>query len=132
MIPNHPACGHNFLLFGLASLVVLNRCAAVAAAEAAPSFARDIAPLLTTQCLKCHSGARAKGELDLTSRDHLLAGGDSGSVLTPGKAAESLLFEYVRDKKMPPRKPLNETQIELLRRWIDAGAVWKGPALTPP
>ncbi|MGH7221634.1 MAG: DUF1549 domain-containing protein, partial [Gemmataceae bacterium] len=132
MIPTQPARSHNLLLFGLACLFVLAGCTAVKAAEPATSFIRDIAPLLKAHCLKCHSGARAKGELDLTSRDRLLAGGDSGSVLTPGKAAESLLFEHVRDKKMPPRKPLSAAQIELLRRWIDAGAVWQGPALTPP
>jgi hypothetical protein len=114
------------------SLLALLGCASVATAEPAPSFERDIAPLLTARCLKCHGGARAKGDLDLTQRDRLLAGGASGSVIVPGKSAESLLLEYVRDKKMPPRQPLTQREIELLRRWIDAGADWQGPALRPP
>jgi hypothetical protein len=67
----------------------------------------------------------------LTRREHLLAGG-RGSVLTPGRAADSLLFQYVHDRKMPPKQSLSTAQIELLRRWIDAGAVWQGPALKPP
>ena len=33
---------------------------------------------------------------------------------------------------MPPRQPLNASQIELLAPRIDAGAVWEGPALSPP
>ncbi len=115
-----------------ACLLALLACGTVAAGEPAPSFERDIAPLLTVRCLKCHSGARAKGELDLTRRDRLLAGGDSGSVVTPGKSADSLLFDYVRAKKMPPKQPLSAKEIDLLRRWIDAGAAWQGPALSPP
>lgn len=122
----------NFVLGRIACLLVLAGCVPVAAAEPPPSFPRDIAPLLTTHCLKCHSGSQAKGELDLTRRERLLTGGDSGSALTPGKSADSLLFEYVRDKKMPPRQALNAAQIDLLRRWIDAGAVWQGPELKPP
>ncbi|HEY7315560.1 MAG TPA: DUF1549 domain-containing protein, partial [Gemmataceae bacterium] len=106
-------------------------CGSVMAAESGPSFEREIAPLLTSRCLKCHSGARAKGDLDLTRRERLLAGGASGTVVAPGKSADSLLYEYVRDKKMPPKQPLDEKEIELLRRWIDGGAHWKGPALRP-
>jgi len=116
----------------LACLFALLGCASAAAAETVPSFERDIAPLLTSRCLKCHSGARAKGDLDLTRHDRLLAGGANGSVVTPGKSADSLLFEYVRDKKMPPKQPFSEKEIDLFRRWIDAGASWQGPALSPP
>lgn len=118
-------------LLGILCFIVLAICRPLAgAAETPPAFERDIAPLLTTRCLRCHSGAKPKGDLDLTRRKHLLAG--SGAVVSPGKAAQSLLYEYVRDKKMPPRQPLSETEIELLRRWIDAGALWSGSALTPP
>ncbi|HWG43203.1 MAG TPA: DUF1553 domain-containing protein [Gemmataceae bacterium] len=113
-------------------LFVLLGCTSLAAAEPAPSFERDVAPLLTARCLKCHSGTTAKGDLDLTRRDRLLTGGTSGAVVAPGKSADSLLFDYVRDKKMPPKQPLSNKEIDLLRRWIDAGVVWQGPALTPP
>jgi hypothetical protein len=102
------------------------------AAEPSPSFEREVAPLLTSRCLKCHSGDNAKGDLDLTRRETLELGGSSGRVIVPGKAAESLLFEYVRDKKMPPKQPLTDQEIALLRRWIDGGAAWAGPHLKPP
>ncbi len=121
----------SFLCSGLCCLIMLAQCNPLRAAEQAPSFERDIAPLLTAHCLKCHSGPRAKGELDLTRREHMLAG-DRKSVLAPGRAADSLLFQYVHDRKMPPKQSLSAAQIELLRRWIDAGAIWQGPALKPP
>ncbi len=111
--------------------IALMGCASLAA-EPSPSFEREIAPLLTARCLKCHSGESAKGELDLTRQDRLQAGGSSGSAVVPGKSSASLLFEYVREKKMPPKQPLNDREVALLRRWIDGGASWSGPALKPP
>jgi hypothetical protein len=59
-------------------------------------------------------------------------GGQSGAVVKPGKAMASLLYQYVRDKKMPPKKALVAAEVDLLRRWLDAGARWEGPALTVP
>jgi hypothetical protein len=96
-----------------------------------PSFAREVAPLLRAHCLKCHAGPKARADLDLTSRAGLLAGGTHGPALVPGKAASSPLFVHVRDGKMPPRAPLPARDAETLRRWIDAGAAWEGPALRP-
>jgi hypothetical protein len=94
--------------FGILCLPALLVPGAVVASEAGPSFEREIGPLMQARCLKCHSGPRAKGELDLSSRARLLAGGASGAVVTPGKSSDSLLFDYVRAKKMPPKQPLSE------------------------
>ncbi len=106
--------------------------AAAPSRAAAPSFEREVGPLLRERCLKCHSGSRARGDLDLTRLAGLKAGGASGAVVQPGKSADSLLYQHVRDRKMPPKKPLSAAEVELLRRWIDAGAPWDGPALKPP
>jgi hypothetical protein len=103
-----------------------------AAAAAAPSFEREVGPLLVARCLKCHSGKSPKGELDLTTRAGLLKGGQTGPVVTPGKSIDSTLVDYVQDKKMPPKEPLCATEVDLLRRWIEAGAAWDGPPLRPP
>ncbi|HBI41902.1 MAG TPA: hypothetical protein DDY78_03470 [Planctomycetales bacterium] len=113
----------------LSVLIVL----AVAAAEPAPSFDKQVAPLLQSRCLKCHNPAKARGDLDLSTRDTLLKGGEKGVVVVPGKSRESALFAKVRDGKMPPGQPLGENEVELVRRWIDDGAPWKeGLALKPP
>jgi hypothetical protein len=93
------------------------------------SFSRQVAPLLRDRCLKCHSGSRACGDLKLTTRDDLLSAGATGPAVKPGKSADSLLFKYVRDRKMPPKEPLSSAEVELIRRWIDTGAKWEGPAL---
>lgn len=93
------------------------------------SFTRDIAPILKASCLECHSGKKTRGDLDLGSARTLGIGGANGPVVRAGKAAESLLFQHVRDAKMPPRKPLAAKEIALLKRWIDEGARWEGPPL---
>src|ERR1019366_5473202 len=106
---------------------------AVAAAEPAPSFEKQIAPLLQSRCLKCHNPAKARGGLDLTTHDALHKGGEKGVVVVPGKSLDSVLYAKVRDGKMPPGQPLGESEVALVRGWIDDGAPWqKGLVLAPP
>ena len=101
------------------------------AAAESPSFVKDVAPLLRSRCLKCHAGPRGRGGLDLSERPKMLAGGDHGAAVRPGQADRSLLYRQVKEGKMPPRQPLSDREVRLLRRWIDAGALWEGPALRP-
>src|SRR5688572_11744311 len=106
------------------SVLLILSLAAQGPAAQGPSFTREVAPLLRTHCLKCHSGKRPRGELDLSSHKGLLAGSVNGAVVKPGKAGDSLLHHLTRDGKMPPRQPLAKADVEVLRRWIDAGARW--------
>jgi hypothetical protein len=101
-----------------------------AAAETAPSFRTEIAPILQSHCLGCHSGPHPKGALDLSTRAGMLAGGASGvPAIQPGNAAASLLARFVSEYKMPPKQPIAASEGRLLRRWIDAGATWDGAPL---
>lgn len=98
---------------------------------ASRSFDRDIAPLLARRCLDCHSGTEKKGMLDLSRFESAMKGGESGAALVAGRAADSLLWQRVRDGEMPPKKPLPKEEIELLKRWIDGGAVWGKSPIDP-
>ncbi len=98
-----------------------------AAPPPAPSFARDIVPLLQTHCLNCHAGPKPKGGLDLTRREGML----SAEALVPGDPHRSPLYTNVYEGKMPPGKRLPAGDAEALRRWISAGARWEGPPLRP-
>ena len=88
------------------------------------SFEAVVRPLVQTKCLKCHSGTKPKGDLDLSTAAGILKGGESGQVINPGKPDESLLFEKIHNGSMPPDKKsrLTETEVEEVRRWILAGA----------
>lgn len=100
--------------------------------DEALDFRQHILPILGDHCLTCHGfdeGTRAGG-LRLDQRDSAQAGGDSGlPAIVPGDAdASELLARIFSDDpgvSMPPpgtQPPLNDSQRELLRRWIQAGA----------
>ena len=95
-------------------------------------FGRDIKPILTNNCYKCHSGEKPKSHFLMTCRDAALKGGTQGVDLIPGQSAKSPLIHYVSrlvaDMEMPPDgngTPLSNEQIGLLRAWIDQGMVWE-------
>ncbi|MBA4147248.1 MAG: DUF1553 domain-containing protein [Verrucomicrobia bacterium] len=95
-------------------------------------FVREVRPLLQKKCFGCHGDDQQgiEGELDLTSREGFLKGGETGKpALIPGKPDDSLMFRAIlrTDKmKMPPkdRNALSTEEIEVFRRWIAAGAPW--------
>jgi hypothetical protein len=91
----------------------------------APSFTTDIRPILQAKCWKCHGETTHKAQLALHTADAIQKGSESGSVIVPGKAAESLMFDMISKGKMPPpreKNALTAAQIETIRRWIDGGA----------
>lgn len=90
-------------------------------------FPDRVAPLLRERCLSCHNATKNRGGLDLTSRVQLLAGGNEGPAIVPGKAADSLLYRYVSGPKprMPKEgPPLTAAEMQTLAQWINEGAVW--------
>ncbi|MBC7816857.1 MAG: DUF1549 domain-containing protein, partial [Planctomycetaceae bacterium] len=118
-----------FVLVG--GVIAVGGSLVVAGDEPAVTFDREIAPLLVRRCLDCHNAAEKKGMLDLTRNESATKGGESGAVLVPNKAADSLLWQRVRDCEMPPKKPLPKEEVELLRRWIDGGAKWGTSPIDP-
>ncbi len=93
-----------------------------------PSYYREVRPFLARYCVWCHNAEKTEGGLDLTDYESLSLGGNSGDVIVPGRPDASLLVLLVEKKRkphMPPpeaRQPSAE-EIQLLRRWIAAGAV---------
>ncbi|GMV26563.1 MAG: hypothetical protein AMXMBFR58_25940 [Phycisphaerae bacterium] len=94
------------------------------------SYAKDIEPIFMTRCYKCHSGEEPEGGIDLSTRESLVAGGESGKPgIVPGDVAASYLYALVSGenpkKRMPPKgSPLTGDQLASLRAWIENGAEW--------
>ena len=99
----------------------------------APQFERDVLPIFTAHCLKCHGREAHKASLDLRTMTLLARGGESGPVLVPESTKDSPLFTRVVDHSMPPEGelPLSSAQIEVVRRWIEAGAQAADDGATP-
>ncbi|MCY3759593.1 MAG: DUF1549 domain-containing protein, partial [Acidobacteria bacterium] len=100
------------------------------AADPTVDFAREIEPIFQERCLACHGSQTQLHGFRLDRRSNAFRGGDSGvPAIVPGNSSDSLLLRYVSgrdpDVVMPPEgPPLTGEQVELLRRWIDQGAVW--------
>src|SRR5678816_4734383 len=95
--------------------------AAISVAGApAPTFEKDIRPILKANCFDCHGeGEKLRGGLDLRLRRLMLKGGDEGPVIVPGKPERSLLFKMVHSGEMPKRdKKLTPEQTALIKEWI--------------
>ena len=97
------------------------------------SFVRDIRPILEQRCFGCHGAEKQKADLRLDRRDGFRRGGESGPVVLPEKAGDSLLIRWVEgrdpNRVMPPEgERLTAAQIGRLRAWIDGGAVWPDEA----
>lgn len=110
----------------------------VTAAEAQVDFVKDIKPILEQQCTKCHGAEKQKGKLRLDSREAAIKGGKGGPSITVGDAAKSDFFRRItlpksEDDFMPAEgEPLPKAQVELLKNWINQGAVWPESANAKP
>lgn len=107
------------------------RLALLAAVACQPGLAsaQDIIDVLSKSCYVCH-GPSVKppmSGLTMGSTESLKKGGKRGPAIVPWKAEDSLLYQAVArkgDLKMPPNGALADKDVELIRGWIDAGAVW--------
>jgi WD40 repeat protein/mono/diheme cytochrome c family protein len=92
-------------------------------AQTGPELARQAQGILKTSCHRCHGqGGSLEGGLNyVLDRDKLV----SRKKIVPGHVEQSPLFRLVAGGKMPPagEAPRPSTaEIEVLRRWIEAGA----------
>ncbi len=125
-------------LLTLAGSIAFAGSGGVALADSAGSrvdYGRDIRPILSDTCYKCHGpdeGRRqAKMRLDTPggAQRELRPG---RFPIAPGKSGESEVYRRITaqdpEDRMPPAssgKKLTAAQIELIRRWIDEGAEWR-------
>lgn len=88
-----------------------------------------INPILEDKCIQCHNSNKIKGELNLSTIEHIKIGGENGEILMAGNINESpmytsLMLSIEEDNHMPPSgKPqLTRNEIWLIKHWIASGA----------
>ena len=98
------------------------------------NFETQIKPLLSAKCFDCHGPDVQESHLRLDRKSSMLRGGDSGEpAIIVGDSEGSHLIKLVSEKEagkvMPPEGAdrLSKEEIDVLREWIDQGAVWPGP-----
>jgi hypothetical protein len=118
---------------GLAALVLGT--GAIAAKMPKVDFNFQVRPILADRCFKCHGpdekARKAKLRLDLPESAYAVRE-DKTTAIVPGHPEQSELFRRITttddDDRMPPpasNLTLSSEEKEVLRRWIEQGAVYK-------
>lgn len=102
-------------------------------------FGRDIGPILSDTCFKCHGPDEhdRQADLRLDTKSGLF---DDSSAVVPSSLDESELYQRIisddPDSLMPPPdsgRKLTAEQKDLFKRWIEQGAAWENHwSLIPP
>lgn len=100
-------------------------------------FAKDIYPILKTNCFECHAGEFPDSGFRLDVRNELLGYSTGEAFVEPGNSEHSRLIEVLTTKtdgkRMPPEgEPLSEVQVAKVRAWIDQGLKWDDELLPTP
>ena len=103
----------------------------MAACSRAPSFRADVYPIFQKNCRACHyvdgKGYEASG-FSVASYETIMKGTKFGPVIVPGSSIDSSLMRLIDHQvdqaiRMPHNmEKLSEDKIDVIRRWIDAGA----------
>jgi hypothetical protein len=134
-MPTAPVRRLSLAVLAAGAAIVAGRLAAdEKPAAAAPKFTpeqvafyeQEVLPVLKEHCLKCHGAEeKIKGGLKLTSRQAVLAGGDTGPAFDPKQPSASLLLKAIGYKdetiQMPPKGKLSEKELAVLTRWVQGG-----------
>ena len=103
-------------------------------------FVKDVQPVLELHCVVCHREGHIKGGLRLDRKSEAIKGGDSGPGIIPGNPDRSPVYTTTivgpeDEKLMPPKAkngPLPKEVTQLLRDWIEQGAVWPDDLVLTP
>mgnify|MGYP001357910104 CR=1 FL=1 len=109
-------------------------CIALPLAAQEPRFEKDVLPVFTQYCFTCHGQSSPKLGLDLRTAASALRGSHNGPVIVKGKPEESLLWQKVSSRAMPPsfyNQKMPEGEMEIIRKWIAAGAPFDAPIGAP-
>ena len=89
------------------------------------AYEKNVLPILTAKCGKCHDSTSLKSELDVTSLAVLKKGGKSGRpAVTAGDLKKSDLWEQIESGNMPQgdNPKLTPAEMETIKNWITMGA----------
>ncbi|MCY7351790.1 MAG: DUF1553 domain-containing protein [Cytophagaceae bacterium] len=93
-------------------------------------YSTQVKPILNKHCIACHGGVKKASGFSVLFRDEALAKTKSGKpAIIPGDAAHSEFIQRLTlkdpEERMPYKHaPLKPDEIEILKKWVDEGAVW--------
>ena len=140
-------CNGTLIMRQILCVVACSCSAVLAAAEPdRVSFNRDLRPIMSDTCFRCHGPDRnaRKADMRLDIREEAVKPTRSGHVpIVPGDPDKSEIITRIFStgaSVMPPKsahKELTPAQKDIIRRWVAEGAVYEGhwafqPVKRPP
>ncbi len=129
------SCVPFFALYFLPALCSVSMFSDVRAADdRAAFFESKVRPILAARCQSCHGAKKQESSLRLDTKAGFTKGGDNGAVIDAKQPDQSELVLAIRregGRKMPPDKPLPDSEIDTLVEWVRRGAFWPDESAVP-
>jgi ankyrin repeat protein len=93
-------------------------------------FKKDVQPLLKEHCISCHGPSRQMNGFRLDRRSSAMRGSARAPIVRGNSAVSSLYLRLTgtgltgSGGAMPPTERLSDSEIAVIKSWIDQGAEW--------
>ncbi len=97
------------------------------AADEVPSYEVHIVPIFKRYCISCHRPGKKNNNYLMRTYEEIVTTGDHAPNLIPGDLSSNNMLMIERQEieaggPMPPTKALKPELVDIIRRWIIAGA----------
>jgi mono/diheme cytochrome c family protein len=93
-----------------------------------PDYETHVYPILRRRCISCHREGKEKGNYIMTDYQSVMNSGDYAPNVIGGDLGSNMIRMINREEieaggPMPPTRPLRPEEIDIITRWVEAGAL---------
>ena len=93
-----------------------------------PDYETHVFPIFRRRCLSCHREGKEKGNYIMSDYESVMNSGDYAPNVIGGDLSSNLIRMINREEieaggPMPPTRPLRPEEIDIITRWVEAGAL---------
>jgi mono/diheme cytochrome c family protein len=94
-----------------------------------PDYETHVYPIFKRRCISCHREGKEKGNYIMTTYEAVMNSGDYAPNVIAGDPGGSNLIRMINREEieaggpMPPTRPLRAEEIDVITRWVEAGAL---------
>jgi mono/diheme cytochrome c family protein len=93
-----------------------------------PDYETHVFPIFKRRCFSCHREGKEKGNYIMTTYESVMNSGDYAPNVIGGDLNSNLIRMINREEieaggPMPPTRPLRPEEVDIITRWVEAGAL---------
>lgn len=93
-----------------------------------PDYETHVYPIFRRRCISCHREGKEKGNFLITDYESVMNSGDYAPNVIGGDLSSNLIRMINREEieaggAMPPTRPLRPEELDVITRWVEAGAL---------